>query len=324
VLTTIGGQQETAESMTHRLVSLALIAAVSSGGVPPQSPLEPASGHLLIDAVAVDRNGMPIPDLRPEELEVWINGYRVPIETLTVMTPANDAGSGRSIVLLLDDVTLDPAIVPRARDAARRFVNGMWPGDQMSIVTLNGTSMESTGDRARLLRTLDAYTTRATGVMRLDTLGELVLGKIAALSRQLTEETDRRKTIVAIGSAWLFDTPIPPPTIGRDLRPEWTDAMRAMAFARVTLYVIDPGGVGMSRTFGGSSGFARETGGYTFTNTNDFDGAAERIMREAGSYYVIRVADPPVGRKANLRELDVRVLRRGVTVRARRAIPGTR
>jgi len=52
--------------------------------------------------------------------------------------------------------------------------------------------------------------------------------------------------------------------------------------------------------------------------------AAERIMREAGSYYVIRVADPPVGRKANLRELDVRVLRRGVTVRARRAIPGAR
>jgi hypothetical protein len=39
---------------------------------------------------------------------------------------------------------------------------------------------------------------------------------------------------------------------------------------------------------------------------------------------VIRVTDPPVGRKADLRELDVRVLRRGITVRARRAIPGMR
>jgi hypothetical protein len=88
--------------------------------------------------------------------------------------------------------------------------------------------------------------------------------------------------------------------------------------------VVDPAGLGMSRTFSGSSGFARETGGYTFANTNDVDGAAERIMREAGYYYVIQITDPPVGRKADLRELDVRVLRRGITVRARRAIPGGR
>ena len=300
------------------------MAALGSVSVPPQAHLERASGHLFIDAVAVDRNGTPVPDLRREELEVWIGGYRVPIETLTAVTPANDEPGGRSIVLVLDDVTLEPALVPRAREVARRFVNTMSPEDQIAIVTLNGAVMESTGDHARLLRSVDAYTTRASGVMRLDTLGEHVLGTIASLSRQLAEASDRRKTIVAIGAAWLFDTPIPPPTIGRDLRREWTDAMRAMALANVTLYVIDPAGVGASRTDGGASGFARETGGFTFANTNDLNGAADRIMREAGSYYLIEVADPPVGRKADLRELDVRVLRRGVSVRARRAIPGAR
>jgi VWFA-related protein len=309
--------------MTRLLIALAVIGTMGAEREPGQSPVVPA-GHLSIAAVAVDRNGLPVLDLRPEELEVWINGYRVPIETLTAVTPGHDEGGGRSIVLLLDDVTLEPAAVPRARDAARRVVDRMSPGDQMTIVTLNGAVMESTGDRARLLQRLNAYNTRATGVMRLDMLGEQVLKTVAALSRQLAESSDRRKTVVAIGSAWLFDTPIPPPTIGRDLRPEWTDAMRAMAFANVTLYVIDPAGVGTSRTFSGSSGFARETGGHTFANTNDVNGAADRIMREAGSYYVIRVTDPPVGRKADLRELDVRVLRRGITVRARRAIPGTR
>jgi hypothetical protein len=45
-------------------------------------------------------------------------------------------------------------------------------------------------------------------------------------------------------------------------------------------------------------------------------------MREASTYYVIAVADPPVRRTSDLRELDVRVLRRGITVRARRAILG--
>ena len=42
-------------------------------------------------------------------------------------------------------------------------------------------------------------------------------------------------------------------------------------------------------------------------NTNDLDGAVDSIMREAGSYYVIDVADPPVGRKFDLRKLDVKV-----------------
>jgi VWFA-related protein len=309
--------------MTHLLIALALVGMLGAEREPRQSTVEP-SGQLSIAAVAVDRNGRPVLDLRPDELEVWINGYRVPIETLTAVTPGHDEGGGRSIVLLLDDVTLDPAAVPRARDAARRVVERMSAGDQMAIVMLNGDSMESTGDRARLLQRLHTYNTRAAGVMRLDTLGELVLKTVAALSRQFAETSSGRKTIIAIGSAWLFDMPIPPPTIGRDLRPEWTDAMRAMAFANVTLYVIDPKGLGSSRTFSGSSGFARETGGHTFANTNDVSGAADRIMGEAGSYYVIRVADPPVGRKADLRELDVRVLRRGITVRARRAIPGRR
>ena len=308
--------------MAHRLLSLALIAAMGSVEAPRQAPSEQKSGHLLIDAVAVDRTGMPVPDLRPEDFEVWIGGYRVPITAVTAVTSADVAA--RSIVLLLDDVTLEPALVPRAREAARRFVNRMLPGDQMTVVTLSGSSVESAGERTRLLRSVDAYNVRATGIMRPDTLAEHVLGTISSLSRQLTEARGHRKTIVAIGPAWLFDTPIPPPTIGRDLRREWTDAMRAMALANVTLYVIDPAGVGGSRTTGGASGFARETGGFTFANTNDLNEAADRIMREAGTYYLIEVADPPVGRKSDLRELDVRVLRRGVSVRARRALPGAR
>ena len=72
----------------------------------------------------------------------------------------------------------------------------------------------------------------------------------------------------------------------------------------------------------GSSGFARETGGHAFRNTNDYNGAVDRIMRDSWSYYVITVADPPVRLTSDLRELDVRLGRRGVTVRARRAILG--
>src|SRR6188472_508580 len=104
--------------MTHKLASLALVAALGSGAQPAREVPEAQRGQLLIDAVAFDRHGVPIGDLRPDELEVWIGGYRVPIDTLTVVTGAGpespdsrDAG-GRSIVLVLDDMTLEPAAVP--------------------------------------------------------------------------------------------------------------------------------------------------------------------------------------------------------------------
>jgi hypothetical protein len=106
------------------------------------------------------------------------------------------------------------------------------------------------------------------------------------------------------------------------LEREWVDAMRAAARPNVAFYVIDPAGLGVApRADSGRSGFARETGGHAFLNTNDLKGAAETIWREAGTYYVLNVVDPPVGRKLDLRELDVRVLRKGVTVRSRRGIP---
>jgi VWFA-related protein len=306
--------------MKFQLLSLALAAAIGWPGG-QRAAVEPRSGHLFIDAVAEDKDGKSVLDVRPEELEVWIAGYRVPIESVTIVEPAAEQPAGRSMALILDDITIDLSVTPRARDVARQLVSRMGPDDRMRIVMLSGATIESTGDRARLLRAVDRYAPRAVGVMRPDTLAAHVLETIAGVSRQLAEVSDRN-TLVAIGPAWLFDTPIPPPTIGRDLRPEWTDAVRTMAVGNVSLYVIDPGGVGRSRVSGGASGFARDTGGFAFTNTNDFNGAAERIMRAAGGYYRIQVADPPAGRQSDLRELDVRVLRRGVTVRARRAIPG--
>lgn len=304
------------------LACLAL-AAVNSFQT-PQTPVEPRPGRLVIDAVVFDRAGMPVVDIKPSELEVWIVGYRVPIESVTFVNPTDAVASSRAIALLLDDINVDPADMPRAREAARQFVTRMVPEDRLTIATLSGTSMEPTADRARLLQRIDAYGPHAWGVERLDTMGAHVLDTITALSRALGAATDRRKAIVALGPAGLFDTPIPPPTVGRDLRQQWVNAMRAMAAANVAFYVIDPTGVGGSRTTGGESGFARETGGMAFTNTNNVTGVADRIMREAGTYYLIEVRDPPMGRQMDLRALDVRVLRPGIAARARRAVPGIR
>ena len=301
--------------MFRVLVALTL-AMVSLAGTQAQPRL------LTIDFVAVDKNGLTVPDLRPGEVEVWIGQFRAPVQQMTVVTPEADERGGRVIVLLLDDMTLSLDAMPRAREAARLFVTKMAGNDRVTVLTITGANMEATGERARLLRAIDAYSVRATPVMRSDTLGRHVLDTLAHISTQLIEAPGRRKTIVAIGSGWLFDRPLPPPIAGQDLLPEWVQAMSAMARSHVNLYVIDPSGLGRSRVDGGQEGFARETGGHAFLNTNDLNGAAERILRESANFYMVDVPDPPVGGKADLRPLELKSLRKGVTLRARHAIPG--
>ena len=146
----------------------------------------------------------------------------------------------------------------------------------------------------------------------------------AVLAREIVslDHASGGRVELGIGSGSVFDRPLPPPIAGQDLLPEWVQAMRQMALSHVNFYVIDPSGLGMARVDGGEEGFARETGGHAFLNTNDLDAAATRILRESASFYMVEVPDPPVGGKADLRELNLKSLRKGVTVRARHAIPG--
>jgi hypothetical protein len=195
----------------------------------------------------------------------------------------------------------------------------------MAIVTLNGSVMESTGDRTPLLRAIDAYNIRATGVIRPDDLGAHVLRTMTSLAEQLGKAGDQRKTILAIGRSNFFDRPIPPPLFGRDLKPEWTAAMRAMAEANASLYVIDSSAVGgrfLPDT--GDAGFAHATGGQAFIGTNDLSGAADKVLAEAANYYLIGVKAPPVGKTADLRDIRVKIKRHGIIVRSREAVAGGR
>jgi len=274
---------------------------------------------LLIDAVAVDDRGAPVVDLKPAEFEVWINRYRIPIGGVRFVSPQTSPDK-TTMVLLLDDMAASLELAARVREAAQQFVKRLADGEALAIVPLNGDAVEPTGDRSRLTQAIDGYYVRGFP-FRPEDAGAHVLKTIASISRQLSERSTGRKTIVAIGAGWLFDRPLPPPNVSRDLRAEWLDAMRAAADAHASVYVVDPSPVG-STSFpdSGHSGFARETGGRAFVGTNDTGAVAERIWGEARTYYLLEVTDPPIGRNDKLRELDVRVLRRGVTVRARRAI----
>lgn len=291
-------------------LALALLAAA-------QDPA-PIATRLTLDVVAVDREGLPVTDLKPNEFEVWISGYRVPVDQVAFVTPDT---APRTLVLLLDNIAVGPELALRVKETARAFLQHVGEKDRVIVGPVQGPRIEGTGQSPQLLQAIEKY--HAQGFpLRIEDAGAEVLRLLAATSARMAE-IPGRKAIVTIGAAWLFDTPLPPPNL-RDLHDEWLAAMRSMAAANVSLYVIDPVGlrpIGGYR-YGGDSGFANETGGFAFLNTNDLAGAAKRIVDESGTYYLLRMANPPVQRTADLRKVEVKVARKNVTVRARRGIPG--
>lgn len=306
--------------MKRLLLSCVLLTLAVTPRIASQAPdIKPSGPTVVLDVFAHDRRGMPVMDLKPGEVEVWIGHFRVPIDTFTVVQPGADERLGRLFVLILDDISVPLTLIARVKEAALHFVAGMRPGDQMAVVMLNDPAVEMTNDPAKLRRAIDSYTVRATGVLRSDQLGSQVLNTIGGVAQSLIEAGEGRKTIVGIGSGWLLDRPIPPPGTGFDLLREWITAMRALSRTGSVFFAIDPAGLGSRRADSGETGFARETGGRGFFNTNDLKDVADRILRESSSYYALRVASPPVGGDG-LREVEIKVSRRDVTVRARRAV----
>lgn len=302
--------------MTRLLV--ACVAAVLAVHAPAS---ERQAASILIDAVALDTNGNPVMDLKPADLDVRVGQFHVPVDSLELVTPESPSREGRVIVLLMDDISLPQSEVPRAREAANRFVTRMLPGDSMAVVRLNNPSFESTDDPAKLRGAISRYNIAATGVLRVDDMAEHVFGTIESIARGIREAGDGRKVIVGIGSGGLLDRPIPPPNTGtgKNLLPNWIACMKALANAHAAFYVIFPTSIGMVRADSGDTGFARETGGRAFIGTNDLNLAADRILKETTNYYLIRVASPPTG-GSGLRELQIKTSRPNVTIRARKAI----
>ena len=69
---------------------------------------------------------------------------------------------------------------------------------------------------------------------------------------------------------------------------------------------------------------AEETGGLAAVNTNNFDTAFDRIVRDSSSYYVLAYYPPSEKRDGKFHKIDVQVKRPGVTVRARRGYAAPR
>lgn len=270
----------------------------------------------------------------------------IPIEAPVVNQPesdvlGNDGPQGRLYIFALDDMASDTAL--RARHILRGFFEKYFgPNDSAAIILttqgLSGTGQEFTRSRQLLLASLERFTGGSTR----DAGGRLggwsreknFMGSFLALVKVMAALPVPRKTLVLVSSSIPGDADLlrnaRTSRIGRmfsDVNPEFLEAVSIATRNNISVYPIDPTGLNTATAEPGAfdttfmdaqwslSALATMTGGFALSNSNNFEMAFERLVRENSTYYVLGFnsgEEKPGGRFASV---EVRVKRPGLRVR---------
>lgn len=168
-----------------------------------QQPAPPQYGETIevrvvnLDVVVTDRDGNPVTGLTRDDFEVYENGKKKEItnflevdERVKGGTDAKAAPAPRashlSFIFFVDNTTLHPFNRNKVLGAMKSFVEQtMREGDQATVVTWNPglkQDLQLTGDRAKVLETLNAIQTKSGLATTLEAEKERVRDQL----RQLT------------------------------------------------------------------------------------------------------------------------------------------
>jgi VWFA-related protein len=266
----------------------------------------------------------------------------------------NARGEGRIYVIAADEV--NPQLVPRTRQFLRRFIEQHFAANDIGAFVYVGRgrandAQDFTSNRRLLLEAIDKFsggfatmpapvTLAPAGLPSTGEGDALTRARMRSL-RDLTEfmarMRGRRKTMIyvteTLGDVFsVLDYNGGTRSIAFD---DLHGAITAATRGNVSIYPVDPRGLTTDGGGGdaevapepaGASGLARlqelraladATGGFAVVNTNTFDEAFTRIVRENSAYYVLGFTSTNERRDGRFRRLQVRVRRPGLMVRAR-------
>lgn len=267
----------------------------------------------------------------------------------------NTGGEGRVYLIAADEI--DPQLVPRTRQFLRRFIEQHFAANDIGAFVLVGRgrstdAQDFTSNRRLLLQAIDKFTggfaTMPVPVTDFAPAPTVLSGERDAIlrtrMRALRELTEfmgrmrgRRKTMIFVTES-LGDVYEVLDYNGGNRSIAFDDlhaAITAATRGNVSIYPVDPrglsadGGAGDTETAPeapGAAGLARvqelralaeATGGFALVNSNRYDDAFARIVRENSTYYVLGFTSTNERRDGRYRKLDVRVRRPGLTVRSR-------
>jgi VWFA-related protein len=260
--------------------------------------------------VVLDRDDKPVGGLTIADFQIKEDGR--PVDLKTFASVGIEEPVPRHVVLLLDDSSVPINGTSVVQGMARAVLSRARPMDEVTVVRLNNDRDEAFGDLETARARIDGYRAGAVPFQNLGT-GQRALRVIEAVSRQLEPLEHRRKVIVCVGGPRVCNVLEPLP-YGYGMNwSAWVHAMAAAARANVAVYAAMPLPIGTPMMLSG--GIADLTGGDGYISGMNFDVFIDDVWREASTYYLLGYWPT---RDREMHSIEVKALRKGVHVRARR------
>ncbi len=332
---------------------------------------------LTRDDFQVSEGGVAQPVTVFSRVDVPIDRAEPPLFRRAVVEPDvqsnRDAFNGRVFVIVLDDLHTDFRRTPRVQAAARQFIRRyVGANDMVAVMTTGGnvkSAQDFTSSQSRLIAAVDRFMGQkpirdavaqnsAPGFAGQNTATDpLAMERVMkarntyetlqSVAQFLAPVHGRRKAVLWFGEGIDYDIGNPSVRDSDTVRDAMQSVITAATRANVTIYGIDPRGIGagldealeltplpdevnpMGVVFDAVRyaqdslrSVSESTGGFAAVNRNDLNEAFTRIIRENSSYYVLGYYPTTERRDGRFRSVDVRVTRPGLTVRARKGYVG--
>jgi VWFA-related protein len=347
------------------VAALLLVASPIGQATPRQSP-RPAD-VVTVDFYAVSADGLPVGGLKPEDVQLKVDGRARPVKWLEWIPvadpPAKDASAppppipapyasnaerdaGRSFIFAIENDSFRPGRERPLREAVERFLAALSPRDRVGLVTMpyGGFRVQPTNDlarvRAELAKVGGQGASNESGsemACRTRRTLESLIGLVSGLG---ASDAPTNVLFVTSGMAGpRRDASISLAPGMCELTVDTFNQVGAAAgAARSMFYVIQPedlmvrpgqtmseniagaGFKGSDNPLEGIEHLAGVTGGERLHLAATGETTLVRIARETSAYYMLGFEVQPGDRNNASRQIDVRVGREGVSVRARASL----
>jgi VWFA-related protein len=302
----------------------------------------PVSGLTAADFELLE-NGKPQAITTFSSVDIPIERGEEPLAEPDVRT--NGGPEGRIYLIALDEVGTHPdrPDTPlKARAFLRRFIEDYFGPNDVAAVVLTGRGLATDGQdftssRRRLLNAIDKFSggfrqeeappelqgAEVTAQRQRDHLIRSRMASLRALAEFMAKTPGRRKAMLFVSEGIGFNMFEVVDYAGGVLSLAGEDAHAAMSAAtrgNLAIYPIDPLGLGDGGTLDARAdltALAHVTGGFSLSNSENFAGAFERLVRENSTYYLLGFNSGYAKRDGRYVRLEVRVKRPGLTVKSR-------
>ncbi|MEO8257129.1 MAG: VWA domain-containing protein [Acidobacteriota bacterium] len=302
-----------------------------------------AVSGLTADDFELLENGKPQAITTFSAVDIPIDRGELPLAEPDVRT--NDGPEGRIYLIALDEVGTHPdrPDTPlRARAFLRRFIEDYFGPNDLAAVVLTGRGLSDAGqdftsNRRLLLNAIDTFSggfrqeeqpaESQNGSVNAQREREYLvrnrMASLRALAEFMVKTPGRRKAMLFVSEGIGFNMFDVVDYAGGVLSLAGEDARAAMSAAtrgNLAIYPIDPLGLGDGGTLEARSdlaALAHVTGGFALSNSENFDGAFTRMVRDNSAYYVLGFNSAYEKRDGRYVRLEVRTKRPGLTVKSR-------